>query len=156
MNGSTVEDGIGTLGITDFAQNQLGDVVYVELPEVGAEFESSEAFGSVESVKAASQVYLPVSGEITEVNENLEENCALVNTAAESDGWMVKIQLSDESQLEELMDRDAYTAFCEEEAKERTAIVVNLAALVSWDLGLAESGGWNLGLIVGESTSAFS
>mmetsp|Transcript_943 Transcript_943/g.1085 ORF Transcript_943/g.1085 Transcript_943/m.1085 type:complete len:155 (+) Transcript_943:31-495(+) len=113
----TVEDGIGTLGITDFAQNQLGDVVYVELPEVGAEFESSEAFGSVESVKAASQVYLPVSGEITEVNENLEENCALVNTAAESDGWMVKIQLSDESQLEELMDRDAYTAFCEEEAK---------------------------------------
>ena len=103
-----VEGNTATVGITDFAQNSLGDVVYVELPEVGEEFEASEAFGSVESVKAASDLYVPVSGKIVEVNNNLEDSPGLVNESPTEDGWFVKISITDAAELDSLLDEDAY------------------------------------------------
>jgi glycine cleavage system H protein len=98
---------VGTIGITDHAQEQLGDVVFVELPEVGQTIDKDDTMGAVESVKAASDIYIPVTGEVIEVNEALNDDPALVNTAAESDGWMAKVKLSDMSQLDELMVRRA-------------------------------------------------
>jgi len=109
-----VEGDIGTIGITNHAQEQLGDVVYVDLPEVGSTVEKDEAFGAVESVKAASDIYSPVSGEVTAVNEALADEPALVNSAAEADGWMTKVKLSDASELDSLMDAAAYEEFCKE------------------------------------------
>ena len=103
-----VEDGVGTVGISDFAQRALGDVVYVELPEVGDTFDAEEAFGSVESVKAASDVYLPIAGEVVEVNEELGSSPNLVNDSPDSDGWFVKIKLDDPAELENLMDESSY------------------------------------------------
>merc|ERR1719482_2616546 len=99
---------IGTIGITNFAQDQLGDVVFVDLPEVGSTVEKDDTMGAVESVKAASDIYSPVSGEVTEVNEALNDEPALVNTAAEDAGWMAKVKLSDVAELDSLMDADAY------------------------------------------------
>ena len=110
----TIEGDIGTIGITNHAQEQLGDVVYVDLPEVGSSVEKDETMGAVESVKAASDIYSPVSGEVTEVNDALSDDPALVNSAAESDGWMAKVKLSDPSELDELMDAAGYEAFCKE------------------------------------------
>jgi len=110
----SVDGGVATIGITDHAQEQLGDVVFVDLPEVGAVFAQHDSFGAVESVKAASDVYAPVSGEVTEVNESLNDEPALINSAAESDGWMCKIKLSAEAELDELMDKEAYDKFCDE------------------------------------------
>merc|ERR1712046_30901 len=92
----TVSDGIGTIGISDFAQTALGDVVYVDLPDAGDELEKGDAFGAVESVKAASDVYMPVSGEVVEINEALDENPALVNESSMEDGWFIRVKLSDE------------------------------------------------------------
>ena len=109
-----VEGDIGTIGITNHAQDQLGDVVYVDLPEVGDTVEQDETMGAVESVKAASDIYSPVSGEVTEVNEALNDDPALVNTSAEADGWMSKVKLSDPAQLDGLMDAAGYEAFCKE------------------------------------------
>jgi len=109
-----VEGDIGTIGITNHAQEQLGDVVYVDLPEVGSTVEKDEAFGAVESVKAASDIYSPISGEVTAVNEALADEPALVNSAAEADGWMTKVKLSDASELDSLMDAAAYEEFCKE------------------------------------------
>ena len=109
-----VEGGIGTIGITNHAQEQLGDVVYVDLPEVGSSVEKDETMGAVESVKAASDIYSPVSGEVTEVNEALNDEPALVNSSAEADGWMAKVKLSDAGELDSLMDAAAYEAFCKE------------------------------------------
>ena len=109
-----VEGDIGTIGITNHAQEQLGDVVFVDLPEVGSQVEKDETMGAVESVKAASDIYSPVSGEITEVNETLSDEPALVNSAAEGDGWMTKVKLSAPGELDELMDAAAYAAFCKE------------------------------------------
>eukprot|EP00127_Corallochytrium_limacisporum_P002710 Clim_evm19s136 gene=Clim_evmTU19s136 len=106
-----VNDGVGTLGITNFAQDQLGDVVYVELAEVGNEYEKGQECGAVESVKAASEIYAPISGEVVEVNEDLVENPGLVNSSPEADGWMCKIKLSDPSELDDMMDEAAYDAF---------------------------------------------
>eukprot|EP00471_Norrisiella_sphaerica_P004861 CAMPEP_0184481992 /NCGR_PEP_ID=MMETSP0113_2-20130426/3579_1 /TAXON_ID=91329 /ORGANISM="Norrisiella sphaerica, Strain BC52" /LENGTH=129 /DNA_ID=CAMNT_0026861493 /DNA_START=128 /DNA_END=517 /DNA_ORIENTATION=- len=103
------------MGISDFAQSELGDVVFVDLPEVGAEFSQGDALGSVESVKAASSVYAPVDCEIVEINESLEDNHALVNESAEGEGWMVKLKATSPDQLSGLMDADAYAAFCNEE-----------------------------------------
>merc|ERR1711924_300355 len=107
-------DGVVTVGITDFAQNALGDVVYVELPDVGDTFEQHDNMGVVESVKAASDVYSPVSGEIVEINEELPDEPSVINTDPQEAGWWVKIKLSKAEELEELMSEDAYNEFCEE------------------------------------------
>ena len=110
----TMEGDIGTIGITNHAQEQLGDVVFVDLPEVGSTVEKDETMGAVESVKAASDIYSPVSGEVVEVNGALNDEPALVNTAAEADGWMAKVKLSAPAELDDLMDAAAYEAFCKE------------------------------------------
>jgi len=104
----------GEVGITDFAQSALGDIVYVELPDVGDEFEKGDAFGSVESVKAASDVYCPVGGTVTEVNSRLDEEPGLVNSEAEGEAWFIKIEPSDEGDKSDLMDEAAYQAFCDD------------------------------------------
>jgi glycine cleavage system H protein len=102
-------------GITDHAQESLSDVVYVELPEEGDVLEKGESFGVVESVKAASDLYLPMGGEITAVNEDLEDTPELVNKDPYGGGWMVRFRPSDPSEFDVLMDTDAYEAFVEEE-----------------------------------------
>ncbi len=108
-----VEGDTGTIGITAYAAGQLGDVVYVELPETGAKFGKGDDFAVVESVKAASDVYAPVSGSVVEVNEALTEAPEKVNDAAEGEAWFVRIRLSDTAELSGLMDKAAYTAYCE-------------------------------------------
>lgn len=111
-----VEDGVGTIGITDHAQEQLGDIVFVELPEPGLEVEQGDEACVVESVKAASEVYAPISGEVVEANEALGDNAALVNESAEADAWFIKIKLSNVDELEELMDKAGYAEFVESES----------------------------------------
>ena len=111
----SIEGDIGTVGVTDFAQAQLGDVVFVELPAVGAHLSIGDDAGVVESVKAASEIYSPVSGEIIEVNEVLEDAPDTVNSAPTGDGWFFKIKLSDASELDALMDEAAYKAFADAE-----------------------------------------
>jgi glycine cleavage system H protein len=106
-----VEGDVATIGITDYAQGQLGDVVFVELPEVGREVAKGDEAAVVESVKAASEVYAPLSGEIVEVNSVLDETPATVNEDAAGAGWFVKMKLSDTSELEELLDEAAYQTF---------------------------------------------
>ncbi len=101
-------DGTAVVGITDYAQESLGDVTFVELPEVGASFSQGDTFGVVESVKAASDLYLPVNGEIVEINEDLESEPEKVNTSPYRDGWLIRIKLEDASQTESLMDANAY------------------------------------------------
>jgi len=96
------------LGITDYAQDQLGDIVFVELPDVGESFEKGAEFGTVESVKAVSELYMPVSGEIVAINDALEDAPELVNNTAFSDGWMIEVKLDNSSELDALMDKDAY------------------------------------------------
>lgn len=106
-----VEGDVATVGITDYAQAQLGDVVFVEVPPAGAQVAKGSEAAVVESVKAASDVYAPVSGEVIEGNAALEAEPALVNTAPESDGWFFRLKLIDPGELEGLMDEDAYKAF---------------------------------------------
>lgn len=106
-----VEDDIATVGITDYAQGQLGDIVFVELPEVGAMIEQGKDAAVVESVKAASDVYAPITGEITEVNPALEDDPALVNSSPEEDGWFFKMTIAAEAELDALMDEEAYKVF---------------------------------------------
>lgn len=106
-----VEGEIATIGITEYAQEQLGDIVFVELPEEGATFEKGDDAAVVESVKAASDVYAPVSGEVVEVNSALEAEPALVNSDAEEDGWFFKLRLIDTSELDGLMNESAYEKF---------------------------------------------
>lgn len=106
-----VEGDIATVGITDFAQAQLGDIVFVEVPEAGRQVTQGGEAAVVESVKAASDVYAPVSGEIVEGNAALENDPSLVNTAPEGEGWFFKIRLSDNHQLSDLMSADQYKAF---------------------------------------------
>ncbi len=103
-------DGSVTIGITDHAQELLGDLVFVELPEVGSDLAAGDACCVVESVKAASDVYMPVSGEITEVNEVLADTPETINDSAFDDGWLFKVKLSSEVELDDLMDADAYEA----------------------------------------------
>ncbi len=110
---SPIVDGIVTLGITDHAQSELGDVVYVDLPEVGATFAAGDSIAVVESVKAASDVYTPVSGEVVEVNEELDAEPGTVNTDANGAGWLCKIRLSEPSEVDGLMDAAAYAEFCQ-------------------------------------------
>ena len=96
------------IGITDFAQDELGDVVFVELPEVGDELELNEPFGSVESVKTVSELYAPVSGKVVEINEELEDNPEFVNESPYENAWMVVVELSDESELDDLLSAEGY------------------------------------------------
>lgn len=109
------EDGSVTVGITDHAQNALGDVVYVELPEIGQIISGAEEAGVVESVKAASDIYAPVGGSVTAVNENLEDEPELVNSDPYGDGWFFKLQPDDESDLSQLLDGEGYEEVCEAE-----------------------------------------
>jgi glycine cleavage system H protein len=108
-----VEGDEGVVGISDYAQDALSDVVYVELPEVGDTFEKDEVFATVESVKAASDVYLPVGGEILEINEALEDEPELVNKDPYGQAWLVRISIADATELDELMDAEGYRAFVE-------------------------------------------
>jgi glycine cleavage system H protein len=110
-----VEDGIGTVGITDNAQHKLGDITFVEMPVTGRELKKGESAGVVESVKAASDVYTPVSGAVLEINVALEDKPELVNEDAEGAGWFFKIKIADASELGDLMDRDAYLAYAAEQ-----------------------------------------
>ena len=109
-----VEGDEGTIGITDFAQDALSDIVYVELPEVGDSIGAGETFGVVESVKAASDLYSPLSGEVAAANEDILDVPETLNSDPYGDGWMVKIKLSDPAELNGMMDAAAYTAYCEE------------------------------------------
>ena len=108
-----VDGDIATIGITNHAQEQLGDVVFVELPAIGRQVEKDGEAAVVESVKAASDVFAPVSGEVVEVNKELEGDPAMVNRSAESDAWFMKVRLANKSELDGLMDRAAYDKFVE-------------------------------------------
>lgn len=108
------EDGTVTIGISDHAQDALGDVVYVETPEVGANLAAGDEAGVVESVKAASDIYAPVSGEVVEVNEALEDAPETVNASPYDDGWFFRVKPSDTSELDKLLDAEAYRAEAEE------------------------------------------
>lgn len=108
-----VEDDSATVGITDYAQEQLGDIVFVELPEVGTALDKGGDAAVVESVKAASDVYAPITGEVTEGNAALEDEPALVNSSPEEDGWFFRMSVSDKAELEGLMDEAGYKEFVE-------------------------------------------
>lgn len=107
-----VDGDTGTVGISDYAQGQLGDIVFVEIPDEGKELTKGDDAAVVESVKAASDVYTPVSGTVIETNDELADAPALVNEDAEGDGWLFKLTLTDSSELDGLMDESAYAAFC--------------------------------------------
>ncbi|MCH8265198.1 MAG: glycine cleavage system protein GcvH [Proteobacteria bacterium] len=109
------DDGIATVGISDHAQNALGDIVFIELPEAGSTVNSKDEVAVVESVKAASDIYSPVSGEITEVNEELLDAAETINLAPYDGGWFYKLKMSDAAELDELMDADAYAEHCDAE-----------------------------------------
>ncbi|MBO9725010.1 MAG: glycine cleavage system protein GcvH [Novosphingobium sp.] len=108
-----IEGDLGTVGITDYAQGQLGDITFVDLPEAGAAFGKGDSVAVVDSVKAASDVYTPVSGTVAEANGALTDEPELVNTQAETGGWLFRITLSDASELEALMDEAAYKDYVE-------------------------------------------
>ncbi|MGA7615144.1 MAG: glycine cleavage system protein GcvH [Thermoanaerobaculia bacterium] len=111
-----VEGDIATIGISDYAQKELGDVVYVDVPQVGSELESGDELGSIESVKAVSELFSPVSGEVIEVNERLADKPDLVNTDPYGDGWMVKIRMSKADEADDLMDAEEYDEYVEKES----------------------------------------
>ncbi|MBI3796982.1 MAG: glycine cleavage system protein GcvH [Deltaproteobacteria bacterium] len=113
-----VEENIATIGITDYAQEQLGDVVYVELPEMGAPVTKDEAFGVVESVKAVSDIYAPVSGTVVEINISLPDSPETVNDDPYGDAWMIRVEMSDLGELGDLMTADQYKKFVAEEQGE--------------------------------------
>lgn len=111
-----VEGDEATVGISDYAQDSLSDIVYLELPEVGESFAEGEVFGVVESVKAAADLFMPAGGEVIEVNEDLMDEPEVVNTDPYGQAWMVRIKLNDKDQLDDLMDAAAYSDYCEERA----------------------------------------
>jgi glycine cleavage system H protein len=113
-----IEDNIATIGITDYAQEKLGDIVYVELPDVGEVLEKGDAFGSVESVKSVSDCYTPVAGEVIEVNDLLVESPEAINEDPYGEGWMVKIKLQKNQQLDDLMTNIEYENYVSEESEE--------------------------------------
>ncbi|MBM3187067.1 MAG: glycine cleavage system protein GcvH [Bacteroidetes bacterium] len=103
-----IDGDIATVGITEFAQSELGDIVYVEIETVGETVDQEEVFGSVEAVKTVSDLFMPISGEILEFNENLESNPELVNSDPYGEGWMIKVKITDASQIDSLLDAAAY------------------------------------------------
>jgi glycine cleavage system H protein len=109
-----VEGNDAYIGITDYAQHELGDIVFVELPEVGDELESGETLGSIEAVKAVEDIVSPISGEVLEINEALEDKPEIINQDAYDDGWLVKMTISDKDELENLLDAQAYKELIEE------------------------------------------
>lgn len=109
-----VEGDVGTVGISDYAQSQLGDITFVEMPTVGTEFKQGDAAAVVDSVKAASDVYIPVGGSVTDTNEALEDEPELVNTEPDTGGWLFRIKLTDAGQLSGLMDESAYKDYIAE------------------------------------------
>lgn len=111
-----VDGNIAYIGITDYAQHALGNIVYVDMPEVGDDVTAGEDFGAVESVKAASDLFSPVSGAVVEINEHLIDNPRLINEDADKN-WIIKVEMNDSSELDSLMDEEAYKAHCEAEAK---------------------------------------
>ncbi len=108
-----VEGDVGTVGISAYAAKALGDVVFVELPEIGREMEKGDEAAVVESVKAASEVYAPIGGEVTAVNEALEDAPETVNASPDGDGWFLKIKVADASELDSLMDEEKYKEYCD-------------------------------------------
>jgi glycine cleavage system H protein len=106
----TDDANVVAIGITDYAQGELGDIVYIELPKVGASFAKHDVFGTVEAVKAVSELYSPLTGEVVAVNDRLDKEPALVNTAPYGDGWMIKIRLKDAKEKDALLKPDAYSA----------------------------------------------
>jgi glycine cleavage system H protein len=108
----SLEEGIATVGITDFAQSQLSDLTFVELPEIGAEFSAGDEAAVVESVKAAADVYAPVAGEVVEVNTALDDAPELINQDAFGKGWLFKLKVADESDVDNMMDADSYEDLC--------------------------------------------
>jgi glycine cleavage system H protein len=116
-----VESGGATIGITDYAQSELGDVVFVELPKVGAKLETGKSFGNVESVKAVSEIYAPAAGEVTAVNTELVNKPELLNSDPHGAGWLIKVKLANPAELSGLMDGPAYEAFIAEKGKEASA-----------------------------------
>jgi len=116
-----VKDGVATVGITDYAQSELGDVVFVELPEVGKKLETGKSLGTVESVKAVSEIYAPASGEVLEVNGELHNKPETINTDPHGAAWLVKIKLANPAELSGLMDGPAYEAYIAAKGKEASA-----------------------------------
>jgi glycine cleavage system H protein len=113
----SVEGDVGTIGITDHAQHSLGDVVYVELPKVGDTFEAHESFGSVESVKAVSEIFTPVSGEIVEVNDSLQDDAEKVNTDPYGGAWMIRIRMKNPGEVDSLLSAAEYEDFTKAETE---------------------------------------
>lgn len=116
-----VEGDVATVGITDYAQHELGDVVYVELPKPGAKLNAGQSFGTVESVKAVSDIYAPVAGEVTEVNSALAETPEAINKDPHGKAWLIKLKLADSSPVGKLMNAAAYEAFIADKQKEASA-----------------------------------
>ena len=113
-----VEDRIATIGITEYAQQELGDIVYVELPEVGEKIVKDDPFGAVESVKAVSDLYAPVSGTVIEVNDTLPDSPETINDDAYGDGWMIKVEMSDADDLKDLMSAEEYAEYVDQQKDE--------------------------------------
>ncbi len=110
-----VDESVGTIGITDYAQKELGDVVFVELPKPGDHVTAAESFGTVESVKAVSELFSPVTGEVASVNSKLQNNPELVNSDPHGDGWMVRVRIEDRRESDKLMTADEYEAYIQQE-----------------------------------------
>lgn len=116
-----VEGDVASVGITDYAQHELGDVVYVELPKVGSKLNAGQSLGTVESVKAVSDIYAPVSGEVTEVNSSLADSPETINKDPHGKAWLIKLKLANSSEISKLMDAKAYEAFISDKQKEASA-----------------------------------
>lgn len=114
-----LSNGQSTIGVTDYAQKALGDVVYVEMPEIDQAVKRGDTIGAVESVKAASDIYAPVSGEVEEINDALVEKPSLINSSPEEKGWICKIKIGNEDDLADLMDAEAYNEHCKGEIKDK-------------------------------------
>ncbi len=116
-----VEDGLGTIGLTDYAQGQLGDIVFVELPKSGDWLEAGKPLGTVESVKAANEIYAPVSGEVVEINSALQDAPEKINADPHGDGWLVKVRLKNPAEMNDLMDAPAYETYVTGPGREESA-----------------------------------
>ena len=110
-----VDESVGTIGITDYAQKELGDVVFVELPKSGEHVSAGESFGTVESVKAVSEVFSPVTGEVTAVNKKLANNPEILNSDPHGDAWLIRVELTDRSEIDKLMTADEYEVYIQQE-----------------------------------------